>query len=170
MITQRQANQLRYRNATVTTADLSAGPDEGASVGADTVAEVAHVRVGADDAGTLSAALAAVVGVPGERFKETVRAKPEFDFNDTTPADVDAATQVAVGKRGRQERGGKRITEWYIEDDVSEVNIINRPDMTPMEPGVREDEFLTVLAYNPSSSFTVSLADSTVRIPVQIGD
>lgn len=169
MITKQQARNLRYVPDTVTDADLSAGPDEGAAVPAGTVGEVFNVRIGDADAGTLSDVLAAVVGVPGERFKETTRSKATFDLNDGTPADVPSNTYVRIGKRRRNQRGGPDIHTGLLEDDYSEEAKINRPDMTPRQPGIREDEYLTVMVYNPSSDVTVSLADSVVQIPVQVG-
>lgn len=170
MISEKEANQLGYQPGTVTHADLSAGPDEGSSLPADTVGEVFNVQVGDASAGSLSAALATIVGVPADRYKETVKAKMTMDLQDGGSADVDSNTQFALAKRRRQERGGRKITSWMLEDDYSEIQIVNRPDLTPRQPGLREDEFLTVLAYNPSSAVTVSLANSTVRIPVQTGD
>lgn len=169
MITQQEANRLRYRPDTVTDADLSAGPDEGVAVPSGTVGEVFNVQVGGENAGTLSDVLAAVVGVPGERFKETTKSKATLDLQDATPADVPSNTYVRIGKRRRSQRGGPDIHTGLLEDDYSDVAKINRPDMTPREPGIRESELLTVQVYNPSADVTVSLADSTVQIPVQTG-
>lgn len=169
MITPAQANDLQFSRSTLTDADLSPGPDEGSSVPADTVAEVFNVQVGASDAGNLADALAMVVGVPADKFKSTAKAKPTVDFADGGEADVDDATQFQIAKRRRQSRGGRDITGRLLEDQYSEVPLSEREDLTPREPGVREDEVLTILAYNPSSAITVSLENSTIRLPIQTG-
>lgn len=169
MITEKEAQRLPFKKGAVTTADLSAGPDEGTTVSPDFPAEVANVRVGGGSAGNLSDVLAVVVGVPAERFKETAKAKATVDLQNSTPADVPADTLWWVGKRGAQSRGGPEITSRRLEDDYSEEPKVNREDLTPSPPGIREDQILTLNVYNPSTSFTVSLSDSQVRLPVQVG-
>lgn len=169
MITEREAQRLPFKSGSITTSDLSPGPDEGTTVSADFPAEVANVQIGGDNAGNLSDVLAVVVGVPAERFKETTKSKATVDLQNSTPADVPEDTLFWFGKRGRQSRGGPEITSRLLEEDYSDVPKVNREDLTPKAPGVREDQLLTLNAYNPSTSFTVSLSDSSLRVPVQLG-
>lgn len=170
MVTTQQAKRLDYEPAQLTDADLSPGQDEGDTIAADSVAELFAVEVGGDSAGTLKDALAAVVGVPGEDFKETTKSKMTMDIQNSTPADVPQNTYFRLAVRSSKERGGTAITSWFLEDDYSEVNKVNREDLEPQEPGAREKKYLTVQAYNPDTSFSGVLANSTVQIPIQVGD
>lgn len=169
MITQKEARRLQFEKSTLTDADLSSGPDEDTSIPADTVAEVANVRIGGDNAGNVSDVLALVVGVPSDEYKSTTRAKQTVDLQDGSSSDVDSNTQFRWAKRRRQSRGGREITGWQLEDNFSEIAISEREDLNPSQPGVREDELLTLLVYNATSAVTVNLANSNVRLPIQSG-
>lgn len=148
---------------------MSAGADEGTSVPADTVAEVATIQVGADGSGNLTDALAVMVGAPADKFKSLVGSKATVDFQNGTPADVPEGTLWRVSKRKRQSRGGKDVTNWKDEDEYSETAKENREDLTPTNPAVKEDEVLQILAYHPTTAFTINLANSTIALPAIIG-
>lgn len=168
VVTKKQAQSFDYRPAVIRDNVFSAGPQEGETIPADTPAEVAHVEIGSDTG--VQDFLALVVGVPGEDFKETTKAKPTIDLQNSTPADVPDGTVFWFGVRKSQENGGDQIGNRTDEDKTSEVSVTKREDLTPKQPGVRESYLLTLNTYNASTSHEVSLSDSTIELPVQIAD
>lgn len=168
MITQRQAQKLSYSVTVLHDNVFSPGQDEGQTIPADTPAEVAHVEIGEDTG--VQDLLAIVLGVPGEQFKETTKAKATVDLQNSTPADVPVGTDFWFGVRKKQERGGVEITPHMDESDYSDVNVINREDFTPKRPGVRQNYLLTLNTYNPAVSHEISLSECTIKLPVQMAD
>jgi len=157
-------NKGLFKPIAVTDADMLAGQNDGSSVSAGNVAELAKAEIGED--GKLGNIKAVIVGQPPAPNHRTARAKPTTDVQNSTPADVPNGTEVAVVGREKEERGGDKAIQWSDEDDFSSVSKVDREAVEPRLPVILEGEMLAVNGRNESTSFTPSFSDSTYRIPV----
>lgn len=165
-------NALEYEGIHLTAADFTAGKDEGASLNAGTVGEVATAEVTED--GQLSSYDAALIGDELGPTGNSSKGKMYVDLQgdqdgDGTVEQVPDDTQFRLIARDKNSNRRIPLTRWFQTrgEDASDPRL--RTELLPRQPAVKNGRIIAVEAKRESGSVNVSLADSTFEFPARGG-
>lgn len=156
--------------------DMNAAKDDGTDISANTVGEIAEVELGESDAGPFSAYyIAALGGFPDERL-QTRQARIEGTLVSDNDADADgnpdataAGTRVRLRVTDKNRERTFDKTRWYNKSEVEASNIENLPFLkfgsATEADWFKEGRVLVLEAKNPSSSFNIAVANSSLDFP-----
>lgn len=165
-------NELDYEGIKVTDNDFVSGSDEGSSIPAGEVAEVATSEVGED--GQLSSYDAVRLGDNMDPTGNSPQGKLFVELQDANGNVLDPRTQIRWLARDKNSNRRIPITRWYSHRDLNKSDPRQR---TPLPPTTRNGapffvkmgRLLSVEVKNEATSVTVDLTNSVFDVPSRGG-
>lgn len=166
------------RNATwepirLSEADFNDGKDEGSSISAGDVAEVATMEVGEDGAAA-SYDFIQLGGNLDSGNQDSAQGKIYAELKDGGDSEVDSRTQMRLVTRPKNGNRRVALTDWYTEGDVNQSDTANRIPLPPVTRNgrrfaVSDGRIIALEVRNPATSVTVELDNTSLSFPAQAG-
>lgn len=158
-----------------TLADMNAGKDAGGTIDAGDVGELAEVELGAPDQGVYSEFdVLSLGGIPDAQL-QTKQARVDGNLQgdqdgDGTLDDVPAGTKVRLRLTDKRRNKTYDSSRWMDKSEIQAGSIENLPVLkwdgrNGRAEWVGEGRVIVLEGRNASSSFVVSVADSTFEFP-----
>lgn len=169
--------ELDYEGIHLTQADYTSGKDEGQTLSAGTVGEVATAEIGED--GQLASYEAVRLGDNLDPTGNSPKGKLYVDLQgdqdgDGTVESVDSRTQLRWVVRDKNSNRRVPLTRWFPHRDLAEADPRLRTPLPPVTRNgspffAKEGRILSLEVKNEATSVVVSLADSTFEVPSRGG-
>lgn len=163
------ANQYQFAEENGTLSDMDAGKDDGDTLQANEVGEIAKVEIGAPDKGVYSEyERLSLGGIPDDQLR-TKKARVEGDLQNGSAADVPSGTKVRLRITDKRRSSTFASSRWFDKSEIEAANIenlavYNWPGWQQAVFG-KEGRVVVLEARNPSSSFNISTANSSFEFP-----
>jgi len=163
---------LDYEGIHVTQSDYVAGKDEGQSLSAGTLGEIAKAEIGED--GQLASYEAVRLGDNLDPTGNSPKGKLYVELQDDGGSVVDSRTQLRWIIRDKNSNRRVPLTRWFPHRDLNESDPRLRTPLPPVTRGNKpffgkEGRILALEAKNEAASVTISLANSTFETPARGG-
>lgn len=165
-------NELEFEGIHLVADDFTAGKDEGDTLAAGSVGEVATAEVTED--GQLSSYDAVLVGDElgptgnSSKGKMFIAFQGDQDGDGTVEA-VPDDTQFRLVARDKNSNRRIPLTRWFQVRGEDNADPRLRTELLPREPAVKNGRIIGVEAKRESGTVVVSLADSTLELPARGG-
>lgn len=173
VLSMQDIQKMDFEGGRLTLADFNDGKDEGSTISAQTVAEVATAEIGED--GQLTSYNAVRLGRPLDPTGRSAKGKLFANIKNTSNSDVDDRTEVRLVVRPKNGNRRTPLTDWYSENELNQSSTQDRIPLSPVtnaqgQPLVGgEGRILAVEARNPATSFEFGRSNSQLRVPAIFG-
>jgi len=166
---QENAQQFQFAEESGTLTDMSASKDDGDSLAAGEVGEIAQVEIGAPGNGVYSEyQRVSFGGIPDSQLK-TKKARVQGDLQNGSDADVPQSTKVRLRLTDKRRSTSYDSTRWIDKSEIETSSIENLAllQWSGWRKAVfgKEGRVIVLEARNPSSSFNVSTSNSSFEFP-----
>lgn len=174
MVSKSEVKDADYSDHPLRDTAFSAGRDEGSTIAAGTVGEVATVEVGEDSA--LAEYIGWLVGSESEDGVKTGAGRAFFNGY-STDADADGNpdklpldTEIRVVVRARKSRGGREMTPWIPLGELWDDSESGEYSLDPRLPVASHRRVVGIQMKNEGQDITYVHADSSFKIPGRAGE
>lgn len=164
-----QARNYSFAEEQATLSDMNAAKDDGDTLQPNEVGEIAAVEIGAPDNGVYSEyELISLGGIPDDQLK-TKKSRLDGNLQNESDADVPTSTKVRFRITDKRRSTTYDSTRWFDKSELEAGSVENLPVMewAGWEDAVfgKEGRVIVIEARNPSTSFNISVSNSSVEFP-----
>lgn len=175
MVSKGEIKAAEFEDQALRDSHFAAGTDEGSALEIAQVGEVATCEIGEDD--SVADFVAWLAGSKSEDSVKTGAGRaffngwtPSTDSNGDKDTKLPLDTLVRLAVRGRNERGGKGMTEWTTLGELWDDGMKGEVSFDAGPPIAKARRVVTVQIKHPSQQVTYSHAHSNYKFPGRKGE
>lgn len=158
---------LAYEGIHLTNADFTAGKDDGATLEAGVIGEVATAEIGED--GQLSAYDAVLLGDKMDPTGNSSKGKQYVELADSADAAVADTVQFRYIVRDKNSNRRVPLTRWFTHRGENNTDPRLRTPVTPRQPFIKDGRIIALEVKDETATAEVTLANSTFEAPARGG-